>query len=151
VDLRGSLSRALGDPSLALAYWFPAGSRYVDTEGRSVELPEAGAGRRSTVIERNGQPVAALIHDPALQYNPGLVDSVCAAAGLSLDNERLGAELRARLVELQAPRARLVTAADEARRRIERDLHRWRAAATRCAEDLARPGPPAGDRPTGGG
>jgi signal transduction histidine kinase len=64
-----------------------------------------------------------LIHDPALQYNPGLVDSVCAAAGLSLDNERLQAELRARLVELQASRARLVTAADEARRRIERDLH----------------------------
>ena len=123
LDLREALSRALGDPSLALAYWFPAGSRYVDSDGRPVELPEAGAGRRSTVIERGGQPVAALIHDPALQYNPGLVNSVCAAAGLTLDNERLQAELRARLVELQAPRARLVTAADEARRRIERDLH----------------------------
>jgi signal transduction histidine kinase len=122
-DLREALSRALGDPSLALAYWFAAGSRYVDRDGGAVELPEAGAGRRSTVIERDGQPIAVLIHDPALQYNPGLVDSVCAAAGLSLDNERLQAELRARLVELQASRARLVTAADEARRRIERDLH----------------------------
>jgi signal transduction histidine kinase len=122
-DLRGALSRALGDPSLALAYWVPAQSRYVDTGGRPVELPEPGAARTSTVIERDGQPVAALIHDPALQYNPGLVDSVCAAAGLTLDNERLAAELRARLVELQASRARLVTAADEARRRIERDLH----------------------------
>ena len=75
------------------------------------------------MIERDGQPLAVLIHDPALQYNPGLVDSVCAVAGLSLDNERLAAELRARLVELQASRARLVTAADEARRRIERNLH----------------------------
>src|SRR5215472_14651775 len=101
--LRAALSRALGDPSLTLAYW--------------------GAARVSTVIERDGQPVAALIHDPALRHNPGLVDSVCAAAGLTLDNERLQAELRARLVELQASRARLVTAADEARRRIERDLH----------------------------
>jgi signal transduction histidine kinase len=123
VDLRAALSRALGDPSLTLAYWFPAESRYVDADGRPVELPETGAGRGSTVIERDGQPVAALIHDPALQYNPGLVDSVRAAAGLSLDNERLQAELRAQLVELQASRARLVTAADEARRRIERDLH----------------------------
>jgi signal transduction histidine kinase len=122
-DLRGALSRALGDPSLALAYWVPAQSRYVGADGRPVELPEPGAARTSTVIERDGQPVAALIHDPALQYNPGLVDSVCAAAGLTLDNERLQAELRARLVELQASRARLVTAADEARRRIERDLH----------------------------
>jgi signal transduction histidine kinase len=122
-DLRGALARALGDPSLALAYWYPAESRYVDSDGRPVELPRAGAGRRSTVIERGGQPVAALIHDPALQYNSALIDSVCAAAGLSLDNERLAAELRARLVDLQASRARLVTAADEARRRIERDLH----------------------------
>jgi signal transduction histidine kinase len=123
VDLRGALSRALGDSSLTLAYWFAAESRYVDTGGGPVELPDADTGRRSTVIERDGQPVAALIHDPALQYNPGLVDSVCAAAGLSLDNERLAAELRARLVELQASRARLVEAADTGRRRIERDLH----------------------------
>ena len=123
VDLRGALSRALGDPSLLLAYWYPAESRYVDSDGRAIELPEADAGRRFTVIERDGQPVAALIHDPALQYNPGLVESACAAAGLSLDNERLQAELRARLVDLQASRARLVTAADEARRRMERDLH----------------------------
>src|SRR5215469_9945447 len=122
-DLREALSRALGDPSLALAYWVPAQSRYVGTDGRPVELPQPGTARASTMIERDGQPVAALIHDPALRYNPGLVDSVCAAAGLTLDNERLQAELRARLVELQASRARLVTAADQARRRIERDLH----------------------------
>jgi signal transduction histidine kinase len=123
VDLRGALSRALGDPSLALAYWYPAQSRYVDSDGRPVELPEPGAARGSTVIERDGRPVAALIHDPALEYNSGLVDSVCAAAGLTLDNERLQAELRARLVDLQASRARLVEATDTERRRIERDLH----------------------------
>jgi len=123
VDLREALSRALGDPSLMLAYWYPAESRYVDADGRPVELPAADAGRLATVIERDGEPVAALIHDPALRYNPGLVESACAAAGLTLDNERLHAELRARLVDLQASRARLVTAADEARRRIERDLH----------------------------
>jgi glucose-6-phosphate-specific signal transduction histidine kinase len=52
-----------------------------------------------------------------------LVGSVCAAAGLSLDNKRLAAELRARLAELQASRARLVQMADTERRRIERDLH----------------------------
>ena len=123
VDLRRALSRALGDPSLALAYWYPAESRYVDSDGRPVELPEPGAARGSTVIERDGRPVAALIHDPALEYNSGLVDSVCAAAGLTLDNERLQAELRARLVDLQASRARLVEATDTERRRIERDLH----------------------------
>jgi hypothetical protein len=81
VDLRGALSRALGDPSLALAYWYPAESRYVDSDGRPVELPEPGAARESTVIERDGRPVAALIHDPALEYNSGLVDSVARRPG----------------------------------------------------------------------
>jgi len=40
-----------------------------------------------------------------------------------LENERLVAELRARLVELRASRARLVSAADGERRRLERNLH----------------------------
>src|SRR5262249_39053757 len=115
--------RALGDPSLELAYWFPAEERYVDSEGRPVRLPDADPGRRSTVVERDGRRVAALIHDPALEHNAELVDSVWAAAGLTLENERRQAELRARLAELQASRARLVEATDVENRRIERDLH----------------------------
>jgi signal transduction histidine kinase len=122
-DPRDALSRALGDPSLALGYWFAAESRYVDRDGRPVEIPGAGSNRRATVVERGGQPVAVLIYDLAVQYNARLVDSVCAAAGLALENERLQAELRARLVELRASRARLVEATDAERRRIERDLH----------------------------
>jgi signal transduction histidine kinase len=123
VDLRHALARALGDPSLEVAYWYPAERRYVDSEGRRVTLPEPDAERRATLVERDGEPVAVLIHDPALEHNAELVDSVCAAAGLTLENERLKAELRARLTELQASRARLVEATDAERRRIERDLH----------------------------
>jgi signal transduction histidine kinase len=123
VDLRQSLARALGDPSLELAYWFPADGRYVSSEGTPVELPAPGSERSWTTVERDGQPIAVLIHDPVLEHNAGLVDSVCAAAGLTLENERLQAELRARLAELQASRARLVEATEAERRRIERDLH----------------------------
>jgi signal transduction histidine kinase len=123
VGLNEALSRALGDPSLSVGYWFPAESRYVDADGKPVELPDPGGDRMATVVERGGQRVAVLIHDPALQHNAELVESVCAAAGLTLENERLQAELRARLTELQASRARLVEATDAERRRIERDLH----------------------------
>jgi signal transduction histidine kinase len=123
VGLATALSRALGDPSLSLGYWFPAESRYVDADGKPIELPAPGSDRMATAVERGGQPVAVLIHDPALQHNAELVDSVCAAAGLTLENERLQAELRARLTELQASRARLVEATEAERRRIERDLH----------------------------
>jgi signal transduction histidine kinase len=123
LDLREALARALGDSSLELAFWFEAERGYVDGEGRPVKLPDAGSSRRSTVVERDGQPIAVLLHDPVLEHNAELVSSVCAAASLALENERLQAELRARLVELQASRARLVEATDVERRRIERDLH----------------------------
>jgi len=122
-DLRDALARALGDPSLDVAYWFPSGDRYVDRDGQRIELPGPGTGRTATVVERDGQPIAALVHDTALAENAELVRSVCAAAALTLENERLQAALRARLAELQASRARLVEATETERRRIERDLH----------------------------
>jgi signal transduction histidine kinase len=121
-DLRQALARALRDPSLELAYWFAAAGRYVDSEGRPVD-PAPGPGRAATVVERAGQRIAVLVHDHALGDNPELLDSVCAAAALALENERLQAELRARLADLQASRARLVEATGAERRRIERDLH----------------------------
>jgi signal transduction histidine kinase len=122
-DLREALARALGDESLQLAFWFPAEECYVDGDGATVKLPDEHSGRGSTFVKRDGQPIAVLLHDPALEYNAELVQSVCAAASLALENERLQAELRARLVELRASRARLVEATDAERRRIERDLH----------------------------
>jgi signal transduction histidine kinase len=123
VDLREALSRAVGDPTLKLAYWIPASARYVDADGLPVELPQPGGEQIATVVEREGEPIAALVHDAALAENSELVQSVCAAAALTLENERLRAELLARLGELQASRARLVEATEAERRRIERDLH----------------------------
>ncbi|MGZ8687577.1 MAG: histidine kinase, partial [Gaiellaceae bacterium] len=41
----------------------------------------------------------------------------------ALENERLQAQLRARLEELRSSRARLVEASDAERRRLERNLH----------------------------
>jgi signal transduction histidine kinase len=121
--LREALARALHDPSLAVAYWLPEQERYVDLSGRPVELPAEGSPRAATIVEREGRRVAALVHDPTLREEPELVSAVCAAAGLALENERLQAELRARLDELRASRARIVEATDAERRRIERNLH----------------------------
>jgi signal transduction histidine kinase len=122
-NLRDALARALRDPTLALAYWLPDSGRYVDVDGRPFELPAESAARAVSVSERDGRKIAALVHDRALTEEPELVQSVCAAAALALENERLQAELRARLEELRASRARIVEAADEERRRIERNLH----------------------------
>jgi signal transduction histidine kinase len=121
--LRDSLARALHDPSLELAFWLEDADRYVDALGQPVELPDEDGTRAVTMIERAGRRIAALVHDPALREDQHLVDSACAAAALEIENQRLQAELRAQLEEVEASRARIVEAGQEERRRIERDLH----------------------------
>ena len=121
--LRDALARALHDPTLQLVYAMPTGS-FVDAEGRPATLPDPGDGNRTvTRLEHQGEVVAALVHDPALSNEQQLVASVAAAASLSVQNERLAAEVRAQLAEVRASRARIVEAGDAERRRVERDLH----------------------------
>jgi len=122
-SVRDALARTLGDPSLELALWLPERGGYVDVEGRPLGLPDTDADRAVTVLGPASTPVAALIHDPALLERRSLLASAGAAARLALENERLQAELRAQLTELRASRARIVSAGDEERRRLERDLH----------------------------
>jgi signal transduction histidine kinase len=116
--VRDALARALGDPQLRLAYWVPERNGFVDADGRSVELSAD-----ATMVERGGRRIAAMEHDPALAEQTELLESVGAAAALALENERLNAELRARLEDLRASRARIVEAAEAERRRVERNLH----------------------------
>jgi signal transduction histidine kinase len=122
-DLREALARTLGDPTLELAYWVPAAGRYVDADGTPIALPKDDPRRAATFVRRGDEPIAALVHDPALSDDAGLIDSVCAAAALALENERLQADLKSRLGELAASRARLVETSENERRRLERDLH----------------------------
>ncbi|HEX7298713.1 MAG TPA: histidine kinase [Solirubrobacteraceae bacterium] len=122
-SLGQALADALGDRSLKLVYWRPSAGHYVTYDGRRVELPAPGSGRAVTEVEREGIRVGAIIHDGSLADEPGLVRAVAASAALALENERLEAELRARLDELQSSRARLVEVSMFERRRLERDLH----------------------------
>jgi signal transduction histidine kinase len=121
--LRDALARVLHDPSLEIAYWLPDREAYVGADGRSIELPADENGRVTTVIEHEGRRVAALVHDVSLRAEPELVSAACTAAGIALENERLQADLRARLEELKDSRLRVIEAADAERRRLERNLH----------------------------
>lgn len=120
--LRDALARALGDPKLEVGYRLSGGGVYVDAAGRPVPLPAPGSERRVTRVERDGQEVAALIHDPAVLDDPALFEAVTAAARLAASNAKLQAEVRARVAELQASRRRLVEAGDDERRRLEHRL-----------------------------
>ncbi|WP_210582846.1 sensor histidine kinase [Streptomyces sp. GESEQ-4] len=121
-DLRAPLARALGDPSLMLVYWLPEFASWADQDGKPLDLP-AGPGRATTLIERDGAPVAALVHDAALTEERELLDAVGAAAAIALETGRLQAELRAHVDELRGSRARVIEAGQKERQRLERDLH----------------------------
>ena len=123
--LRETLARALRDPTLVLAYPAASGSGYVDPDGQSIDVPgEPVANRGIARLERDGQTLAVLAYDPALdQEDPGRVGAVASMARMALENERLAAQVRAQLDEVRASRARIVEAGNAERRRIERDLH----------------------------
>ena len=122
-DLRNALARVLRDPSLSLVYWLPEFGTYADLDGRAVELPDESTSYATTLIDRNGEHVAALIHDPTLGDEPELLSAVTAAAGIALENGRLQAEQKAHLEELKGSRARVIEAGQRERQRLERNLH----------------------------
>jgi signal transduction histidine kinase len=121
--VREALAASIGDTTLTLAYWLPDRDGFVDEYGAPVDLPDADSGRAWTAVELDGRRVAAIIHDADLEARPELVQAAAAGAVLALDNERLKADLRARVEELRASRTRIVEASIEARRKLERDLH----------------------------
>ncbi|HEY7836910.1 MAG TPA: sensor domain-containing protein [Solirubrobacteraceae bacterium] len=121
--VREALAERIGDRDLAIAYWLPDREEFVDEAGHRVMLPEPGSGRAWTAVDYEGKRVAAIIHGAHLEATPELVQAAAAAASLALDNERLKADLRARVEELRASRVRIVEASNAARQKVERDLH----------------------------
>jgi signal transduction histidine kinase len=122
-DLRDALATAIRDPSLALAYWLPKYGRWAGEDGRPVPVPDADPRRATTLIDRDGEHVAALLYDRRLEDERELIAAVSAAADFALENGRLQAELRARLKELHGSRARVLEAGQRERQRLERNLH----------------------------
>jgi signal transduction histidine kinase len=132
--LRDALAHALGDRSLSVGYWVAEAGTFVDIEGRQLRIPDAGDSRAVTYVQREGQPTAVLVHDPAVLGDPALDEAVAAVAKLAATNARLQAELRARVTEVAASRRRVLTAGDDERDRLE---HRLRDGARRRLDELA--------------
>jgi signal transduction histidine kinase len=119
--LRDELRRALGDPTLEIGLWDPASGRYLDANGRALELERAG--RAVTLAEPDGAPTTALVHDPALLEDPLLVEALTTATRLAHTNRGLRERVEAQLAELDGSRRRLLEAADDERRRLADRIH----------------------------
>ena len=121
-ELRDVLADALEDPSLEIVYRVEDG-HWVGPDGAPERLPGAGSGRAVTEVRSGRRLVAAIVHDQALAEQREFVEAAASYTLMAIENQRLAAKLEASLREVRASRSRIVAAADDERRRIERDLH----------------------------
>ena len=142
-DILDRMSRILaqGTGAERAEVWVRAGSRLLLA---SASPADEGAGPRELIMDNGTLPalrrdrLAPVSHQGELlgalavtkkrgeAINPveeKLVTDLAGQAGLVLKNVGLNRELLARLEDLRSSRQRLVTAQDEERRRIERNLH----------------------------
>jgi signal transduction histidine kinase len=121
--LREIVAGALDDPSVELAFRVDGDDGFVDSRGEPVAGVTARDGRATSLVGRQGDTVAAIWHDPALNTDPELVNAASQAVLLALENGRLQAELRTTTDQLAASHTRMAAAGAAERRRVERDLH----------------------------
>jgi PAS domain S-box-containing protein len=136
-EAEASMRRALGDPSLRLAYWLEDEDLYVDCRGDVLEPHTEAAERLTTTITQDGRPLAAIEYDVSLSHEPELLEEVLAAVRITLEKERA---LQA--VRIGEARSRaLLSVLPDAMIRTNRageylEVQGNRAALVRPAEDL---------------
>jgi signal transduction histidine kinase len=119
-DLQLQLRRILHDPSLVLLRPAPTGGwRTLAGEPSTAEDPD----QVLSVLGDSKAPVGALRHHGSLLEQPQLLGAVLSVTALCLTNESLSRELLGRIGEVEDAQRRIITAADEARSQVERDLH----------------------------
>ena len=116
-----------GDELVPRATW-PADAAPLTSPSLGSSSDDAGDDGMVTFVRHAGDVLGALaIRKRANEHlaptERRLVEDVAAQAGLVLRNVALTEQLRDQLGQLRASRQRLVVAQDEARRRLERNIH----------------------------
>ncbi|MEV6489354.1 histidine kinase [Actinoplanes sp. NPDC051633] len=115
------LRDVLHDPTLRVLLLLPASHEYSDVRGRPAAIDPD---RAAVGLDRDG------LADVVVEYGPTndpahetAVRLAVERSRLALEIARLGVDLNRQLAELDRSRARIAGAADDERRRIQRDLH----------------------------
>ncbi len=121
--VRDAFADAFEDPTLEIVYPV-AEDRWAAADGRPVDAPAVGGGRSVTDLhDAGGSVVAVLIHDQALEAESAFINVIGSYASLSLENQRLAADVAHLVGEMRDTQSRAAASADDAREQIERDLH----------------------------
>ena len=121
--VRDAFADAFEDPTLAIVYPV-AEDRWAAADGRPVDAPVVAAGRSVTDLhDAAGSVVAVLVHDQALEAETAFINVIGSYASMSLENQRLAADVANLVREMRDTQARATASADDAREQIERDLH----------------------------
>jgi signal transduction histidine kinase len=110
------------------AVWPVDAVAFASTPADDGNLPSSSGGDRVVAVRHQGELLGALSvtkrsSESLTPVEENLLSHLAGQAGLVLKNVGLTGDLQARLEELRASRQRLVTAQDEERRRLERNLH----------------------------
>lgn len=123
------LSRALADPTIRVAY--PAGTAtarvdqveyWVDRDGHPVARIGDGPDRAIALIERGGNVIGLVEYDAVTASRPDAVELVATGAGLMMETEWLTASANRDLENSRLLAGRLLSAADEPRESLRRQL-----------------------------
>lgn len=117
IGVERALREAVGDETIAVAYWIEERECWVSAEG-NLASPDPAA----LVFRRHDLPVCAVAFD-AGRVDRNVVKAVIGEALVELENARLRAAIALQLVEVRASRARIAAAQLAERRKIERNLH----------------------------
>jgi signal transduction histidine kinase len=144
-ELRSLLAHSLEEPAVEL-YYAPegegsAGPHWLDSFGHRHPAPAASAASCLAEAEAESGLRVGIVCDRGFRDYPGFLQAVSACTISGLERQRLDAALAASMEDVAASRKRLASAADGARRKIERDLHdgaQQRLVALRVKLGLAR-------------
>jgi hypothetical protein len=129
--LAAVLGDVLGDPDLRVYRWRDADAAFVHGRGQRA----AGSGdRRWLAVDGPNGPVAIVAHRSSALEDGPTAEAVAGAVRLAITHLRLQEEQQERLRELEASRARLVTAADRQRARAAAELRQEVEAPLRVAQ-----------------
>jgi signal transduction histidine kinase len=120
-DLREELEAALGDPTVQIGYATGRGD-LVDEAGRPLSIQDATNATTVTPIVVDGEEVGVVVHAASIRDDPAVITAISAAMRLVAQHVRLQAQVRAQITQVTASRRRLLTVADEERRRLSSRL-----------------------------